>query len=62
MKVFVVINVEVGWDCVRGVYQAKSEEQLKEYLIEKWELPEDFDWGDCPYIIHEKQLEKVNIS
>lgn len=31
-KIFVVTNVESGWDCVVGVYLAKSEESVIEYL------------------------------
>lgn len=45
-EIYVVTNVELGWDCVVGVYEDKEEAQKKvdsgeqyilheEYLIEK---------------------------
>lgn len=34
-SIFVVTNPEDGWDCVRGVYKAESEEALRKYLNEE---------------------------
>ena len=33
--IFVVTNPQDGWDCVRGVYEASSEEVLKQYLAQE---------------------------
>jgi len=39
--VYVVTNVEAGWDCVRGVYS--SYESLLDYFLERYEDDEDGD-------------------
>ncbi len=50
-KIFVVTNVELGWDCVTGVYNAKSKEALIEYLGEKYDEETD--------VIHQRIVEFV---
>lgn len=60
-KIFVVTNPESGWDCVRGVYEAESEEQLKKWLLKDdgyEEEPENWEYTHC---IHEQYhgIEKV---
>ena len=48
--IYVVTNPEDGWDCVRKVFKAPSEEEVKEYLLK--EYTEDFIENHL--IIHEK--------
>jgi len=31
--IFVVTLPDLGWDCVVGIYEADSEQQIEEYLI-----------------------------
>lgn len=52
MKIFVVTNTEKGWDCVEGVYKAKSEEQVIEFLGD--------DYDERCHIIHEETITKIN--
>jgi hypothetical protein len=51
MKVFVITNVEMGWDCVTGVYKAKSKAALIKHLGEGYD--EDTD------IIHEETIKTI---
>lgn len=39
--VYVVTNVEAGWDCVRGVYS--TYESLLDYFLERYEDDKDGD-------------------
>lgn len=56
MKVFVVTDPERGWNCVKGVYQAKSEDDLKVYLLKEQDHTEEPEfWGDNN-VIHEQRL------
>lgn len=43
-RVYVVTNVEAGWDCVRGVYS--TYESLLEYFLEIYEDDEDDEDSD----------------
>jgi hypothetical protein len=60
MTVYVITNVESGWDCVRGVFQKKSdafEHILQDSYNDKLsetELEKLVD--DTPNIIHTEQL------
>lgn len=48
MKVFVVTNIEFGWDCVVGVFN--PENVTREELEEKFSL-------DAGFLIFEKEVE-----
>jgi ATP adenylyltransferase/5',5'''-P-1,P-4-tetraphosphate phosphorylase II len=50
MKTFVVTNPELGWDCIIGVYQAKSKTALIKWLRENDSYDKEYD------IIHQKEL------
>jgi hypothetical protein len=52
-KIFVLTNVELGWDCVTDVYLAESEEEVIEYLKSIDSYNEDCDF------LHEKSLRVV---
>lgn len=42
MSYFVFTDTEAGWDCVRGIYQAESEQDVKDYIEEEYlELTND---------------------
>jgi hypothetical protein len=51
MKIFVVTNVELGWDCVIGVYKAKSKKEIIKFLGDEYD--EDVD------IIHEETITEI---
>ena len=53
MKTFVITNPELGWDCVVGIFQAKSLDALMTYLKEdeKWSQ-ETLD----QHVIHEQVI------
>jgi len=57
MKVFVVTNPELGWDCVVNVYTAESEEQVEEHLSELYGIPVDKVQEE--YVIHEEVLTEI---
>lgn len=57
MRVFVVTNVESGWDCVRGVYYADSEEALAKLLADEEDLSVE-EWEETN-IIHNELLTDV---
>jgi hypothetical protein len=50
-SIFVITNPELGWDCVRGVYAAESEEALIEYLGD--------DYNEDRHVIHDCSLDVV---
>lgn len=55
-RVFVITNVESGWDCVMGVYY-KKEDAIKYCAEMDGDIPvEDWNEGDSRYIIHEKSI------
>ncbi len=33
MKIFVVTNPELGWDCVIGAYQANNPDEVEKYIV-----------------------------
>ncbi len=51
-KIFVLTAPEDGWDCVRGVYKAKNEEDVRRHLEEEKGKP--WDQLEDHYIIHEQ--------
>jgi len=51
MKTFIVTNAEDGWDCVVGAFEAETEKEVKQYIID-WCLPDG-----C--IVHETTLTKL---
>lgn len=61
--VYVVTGLELGWDCVCGVYRTFEsalryifqEPEHKTMTVE--ELEELYDEGDSSYIIHDERLE-----
>lgn len=53
MKVYVVTNVESGWDCVRGVYTNK--ESVEKYVRNVME-DKLADLDGAMDVIHEKTL------
>lgn len=62
MAIFVVTDPEMGWDCVHGVYEAKSEEDVKKHLMKEQGYTEENlpgHWDDNN-IIHETTLRKIN--
>lgn len=36
MKYFILTSTEDGWDCVRGLYQAESEDDVRNYIEEQF--------------------------
>ena len=52
--VYVVTNVEDGWDCVRGVYT--TEELAKDYLRQCGVSEEEIENDESTYIIHKETL------
>ena len=60
-KIFVITNTQAGWDCVRDIYQADSEYDVKVHHasdcgIEESEAEQWFE--NNGYIVHEKY--KIN--
>lgn len=61
-NIYVITNPELGWDCVCGVYEADSEEDVAINFIE-----EELEEGQTPlgwmeehsYVIHDKYLIKI---
>jgi hypothetical protein len=47
-NIYVLTNVEMGWDCVCGVYLANSEDEVIEYLGD--------DYNDEVDVISESRL------
>jgi hypothetical protein len=62
--IYVITNPELGWDCVCGVYNADSEQQVAESYVEQTNLKEGQtaeEWmEEHNYIIHEISLIKLN--
>lgn len=62
--IYIITNPELGWDCVCGVYEADSEQQVAEYYVEASSLKEDQtaeEWmEENNYIIHQTILRKIN--
>ena len=52
--IYVITNVDCGWDCVFGVF--KTEEGVKRYFEERGIDYDDVENGETSYIIHRKQL------
>ncbi len=62
MYVYVVTSVEMGWDCVCGVYTDYKSAVLSCFFDEDLERPyeelmDEVEDGETSYIIHQKQLE-----
>lgn len=64
MSYFILTSTEDGWDCVRGLYQASSEDEVRNYIeeqfLEKTNDPEKAekdrnDYWD-KYVLTEKSL------
>lgn len=63
MTIYIITNLESGWDCVCGAYTNLSEAQrhcaeIKDLTIEEW-LKQD---STCPYVIHETELNENTSS
>lgn len=62
--IYIITNPELGWDCVCGVYEADSKQQVAEYYVKASSLKEDQtaeEWmEEYNYIIHETTLRKIN--
>ena len=55
MELFVITDVEGGWDNVRGVYSTK--ELAIEYCAERDGVsPSDWEEGNSKYVIHDTYL------
>jgi hypothetical protein len=50
-KIFVTTNVEMGWDCVTGVYLANYKDEVIEYLGE--------DYNEEVDVIHTQRLTTI---
>ena len=60
MKIYVVTNVENGWDCVVGVFKTREKaiDYLREGDDEEIAKLTDQQWlDDTSYIIHEERLQ-----
>jgi hypothetical protein len=58
-NIYVVTNPTEGWDCVCGVYQGNSEEEvMKQYIAKYGEEVEDVEkwFEDNNLIVHESSL------
>ena len=55
---FVVTDPVLGWDCIVGVYKAKSEDILKKYLI-KCHYENNSNYVENKLIIHSVIIETV---
>ena len=51
-KIFVVTNPDNGWNCVRGVFEAESEEQIYEHLNNQTDI--GMAMVKETYIVHEQ--------
>ena len=51
MMIYVVTSVELGWDCVVGVYEINSEEELQTL--------KDYYTSDEGYMIHQQSVQTV---
>ena len=60
MKTFVVTNPELGWDCVIGVYQANSADEVEAYMVKTFNGGEMNEFP-AEWVIHEQKLEVVNV-
>lgn len=62
-NIYVVTSPELGWDCVCGVYEADSEEEVAENFVIEQELEEDqtpLGWmEEHSYVIHSQYLIKI---
>jgi hypothetical protein len=62
-NIFVTTNVELGWDCVTGVYLAESEEAVIEYLGDDYNEEVDVIHSEHMIVITTKaeiRDEKIN--
>jgi hypothetical protein len=57
MRVYVVTNVEMGWDCVVGVYTV---ENLEEY--EQLQREYNYDKETSSYVITEQTVQKFDLA
>lgn len=51
--IFVVTNPESGWDCVRGVYEADSKEDVEEAILNEEGLEEKPEYWEDTHCIHQ---------
>ena len=65
-NIYVVTDPQAGWDCVRGVYLAKNEEEVYTYLYYDWhgpaaEPPSPFDIEELEemYVVHTSRLKEL---
>lgn len=62
---YVVTDNSAGWDCVRGVYMANSEDEVAQEMLDEYgqklENGQSFDdWLESnDYIIHETSIIEV---
>ena len=55
--VFVVTCPENGWDCVVGVYEAKDEDEVYNYLQEMYGKSREIIENE--YVVHEERIIKL---
>ena len=68
MSYFVFTDTEAGWDCVRGVYQAESEQVVKDHIEEQYleltndsvKAEEDRERFWDRHVLTEKKLTVIN--
>lgn len=59
MKVYVVTSVEMGWDCVCGVYTVQNDEEFKQ-LQRAYKCEDPNEWS--PYVITEQVVKKFDLA
>jgi hypothetical protein len=46
-RIFVTTNPELGWDCVTGVYLANTEQDVIDYLGDRYDEGVDVTTNHC---------------
>ena len=59
MKVYVVTGLDLGWDCIVGVFTIESDEQYEE--LEK-AFPREHEDGNLGYHIFEQTVQKFDLA
>lgn len=59
MQVYVVTGLELGWDCVVGVFTIENDEEYAQ--LEK-AFPREMECGALGYHIHEQSLQKFDLA
>ena len=62
--IYVITNPELGWDCICGIYEADSQQQVAENYVDEEDLKEGQtpeEWmEDNNYVIHQQYITKLN--